>query len=188
MTTTEDSGATTAVHTWWIFLLQGIAALLVGVLLISNTRPTLAALLALLGLYWIIAGVFNIVAVLSSHVAEHKGWLVTAAAVSIIAGLLVLDNMFWSAVVVPALAAIIIGMAALLNGVVTIFAGRREGEHRDRSWAGSFLGILYILFGLLLLAQPLLGALALVYAAAIWGIAGGMVLIVLAFRVRKLAP
>lgn len=177
-----------AASTWWVFLLQGIAALIIGVLLLSSTKPTLAVLIALLGIYWIISGIFNIIAALTGHVTDHKWWVIIAGVISIIAGIVVLDNMLWSSVILPTLAVIIMGIAALINGFVTIFAGRSKHGHRERTWAGFFLGILYILFGILLLANPLIGAVSLIYAVAIWGIIGGIILIVLSFQVKKLAP
>ena len=176
-----------AAKTWWLFLIQGVVALIVGGLLLASTARTLTVLIALLGIYWMIGGIFNIVAALSGHVEDHKWWVVVAGVISIIAGLLVLDNMIWSAVILPTIAVIMMAIAALINGIVTIFAGRSKHDHRERSWAGFFLGILYILFGLLLLANPLLGAAALLFAVAIWGIVGGIILIILSFRVRKLA-
>jgi len=177
-----------AAKTWWIFFVQGAAALIVGLLLFASTARTLVVLIALLGIYWIISGIFNIVAALSGHVADHKWWVVVAGVISIIAGIVVLDNMIWSTVVLPTIAVIIMAIAALINGVVTIFAGRSKHGHRERSWAGFFLGILYILFGLLLLVNPIIGAVALVFAVAVWGIVGGIILIVLSFQVKKLAP
>jgi len=175
-----------AAKTWWIYLLQGVAAALLGVLLVASTEKTLVVLIALLGIYWIISGIFNIVAALSGHVEDHKWWVVVAGVISIIAGIVVLDNMVWSSIVLPTLAVIIMGIAALINGVVTIFAGRGKQGNRERSWAGFFLGVLYILFGILLLANPVIGAAALIYAVAIWGIIGGIILIVLSFRVKRL--
>lgn len=173
--------------TWWVYLLQGVAALIIGILLLTATEQTVKVLIALLGIYWIIGGIFNIVAALSGHVEDHKWWVVVAGAISIIAGMVVLNNMLWSSVIVPSLAVLILGVAALINGVVTIFAGRRQGGYRERSWAGFFLGILYIIFGFLVLGNLIWAAVALIYAAAIWGIVGGIILIVLSFRVKKLA-
>ncbi len=176
-----------AANSWWIFLLQGIAALVIGVLLLTATEQTVTVLVALLGIYWMVSGIFNIVAALAGHVPAHKWWVIVAGVISIIAGLAVLRNMAWSAVIVPSLAVLILAVAALINGVVTIFAGRAQNGQRERSWAGFFLGILYVIFGFLILGNLLMSAMALVFAVAIWGIVGGIVLIVLAFRVKKMA-
>lgn len=174
--------------TWWIFLIQGVAALIVGVLLLASTQKTVVVLGALLGIYWIIGGIFNLVAALSGHVSDHRWWVVIAGVISIIAGIIVLENMIWSAVVITRIAVIFLGISALINGVVTIFAGRKKQDHRERSLAGFFLGIFYVLFGFLVLANLFVSQVALIYAIAIWGIVGGIILIVLSFQVKKLAP
>jgi uncharacterized membrane protein HdeD (DUF308 family) len=187
-TATEVAQTNEAVaKSWWLYLIQGIAALLVGVLLFASTEKTLVALIALLGIYWIIGGIFNIVAALSGHVAGHKWWVLVAGVISIIAGIIVLENMIWSAVFISRIAVIFLGIAALINGVVTIFAGRKKQDHRERSLAGFFLGIFYILFGFLVLGNLFVSQVALIYAIAIWGIVGGIILIVLSFRIKKLA-
>lgn len=174
--------------TWWIYLLQGIVAVVLGFLLLASTAKTLKVLIAIMGIYWIISGIFNIVAALTGHVQAHKWWVVVAGVISIIAGMLVLDNMVWSTVVVPTLATFIIGIAAVVNGLVTIVAGRSKGEARQRSWGGFFLGLLYIGIGVLVMLNPLLSAVALVYATAVWALIGGLVLIVMSFQVKKLKP
>lgn len=182
-----DRAKQAAASTWWIYLLQGAAALVVGILLLISPQKTVSILIALLGVYWIVGGIFNIIAALAGQIQTHKWWVVVSGVISILAGLVVLRNMPWSAIVVPTLGVIIIGIAGLINGVVTIFAGRAQNGQRERSWAGFFLGLFYIVFGVMLLAEPLLGAVALVFAAAFLGIIGGIILIVLSFQVKKLA-
>lgn len=51
--------ATTTVSTqqstvWWVFLLQGLAGVLLGVMLITEPGATLLALTTFLGFYWLI--------------------------------------------------------------------------------------------------------------------------------------
>ena len=48
---------------WWIFLLEGIAALLFGLLLITEPGATLVALVVFLGFYWLMMGVLELVRV-----------------------------------------------------------------------------------------------------------------------------
>ena len=47
----QQSGA------WWIFLFQGIAAILLGLMLLTNPGATLVALTTFLGFYLLITGV-----------------------------------------------------------------------------------------------------------------------------------
>jgi len=46
---------------WWIFLLQGIAAILLGVMLLTAPGTTLLTLVTFLGFYWIVSGVLSFV-------------------------------------------------------------------------------------------------------------------------------
>jgi uncharacterized membrane protein HdeD (DUF308 family) len=44
---------------WWVFLLQGIAALLLGLMLLTSPGATLLTLVTFLGFYW--SGVLSLV-------------------------------------------------------------------------------------------------------------------------------
>ena len=46
---------------WWLFLLQGIAGILLGLMLITAPGTTLIAIVTFLGFYWLITGVLSLV-------------------------------------------------------------------------------------------------------------------------------
>ena len=46
---------------WWVYLLQGIPAVLIGVLLLTDPAATLLALVVFLGFYWLFTGVLELV-------------------------------------------------------------------------------------------------------------------------------
>lgn len=46
---------------WWVFLLQGIAAILLGAMLFTAPGATLVTLVTFLGFYWIVSGVLSFV-------------------------------------------------------------------------------------------------------------------------------
>jgi uncharacterized membrane protein HdeD (DUF308 family) len=48
---------------WWAYLLQGIAALLFGILLLAAPAATLFAIAVFLGFYWLMIGVVELVRV-----------------------------------------------------------------------------------------------------------------------------
>ena len=84
---------------WWLVLLEGIAAVIVGLLLLTNTGATLAILIQVLGLYWIIKGVLALVSLFVDR--SMWGWKLFVGILSIIAGVIVLDNPLWSTILVP---------------------------------------------------------------------------------------
>ena len=74
---------------WWLILVEGIVLVLAGILFL--TYPGISALVAvrILGLYWLIAGIFKIVAILID--SSRWGWKLIFGVIGIIAGILVLQ-------------------------------------------------------------------------------------------------
>src|SRR6187402_3039459 len=88
---------------WWLVLLQGIASILVGILILSSPGTALILLVRLLGWYWLIKGIFSLTAIFHPDARAHRGWLIVDSVLGILAGLIVLDHPLLSAVFVPAL-------------------------------------------------------------------------------------
>src|SRR5271166_5632056 len=49
---------------WWVFLLKGLAGIILGFMLLTEPAATLVALTTLLGFYWLVLGVLSLVQVL----------------------------------------------------------------------------------------------------------------------------
>ena len=45
---------------WWLVLIQGIAYLIIGILLLSSPGSTLLIIIQILGIYWIISGALSL--------------------------------------------------------------------------------------------------------------------------------
>src|SRR5262245_63383408 len=73
---------------WWVFLLQGLAGILLGVMLITAPGATLLALITFLGFYWLITGVLALLRVLVDRSVPWL-WSLVVAIVGIFAGVLV---------------------------------------------------------------------------------------------------
>jgi hypothetical protein len=48
---------------WWLVLLQGVAAVLIGLLLVTQPGATLFTLVIFLGVYWLVGGIFDLVGI-----------------------------------------------------------------------------------------------------------------------------
>jgi uncharacterized membrane protein HdeD (DUF308 family) len=82
---------------------------------------------------------------------------------------------------------LLIAAWAIANGATEIAAAIRLRKVITNEWLLVLAGILSILFGILPLLRPGIGALALVFWIGAWMIAIGVLLMVLAFCVRNLA-
>lgn len=162
---------------WWLVLLQGIAAIILGILLITNTGLTVALLIQFLGIYWMVSGIFAIISIFIDN--EMWGWKLFSGILGIIAGVIILQHPLWSTILVPTVLVIVIGIEGLIIGIVNLIQA-----FQGAGWGIGVLGVLSILFGLILLFNPVIGAVTLPLVAGIFGIIGGIAAIVMAFRLR----
>jgi len=164
---------------WWIVLLEGIAALVLGVLFLRTPASSLLALTVFLGAYWLIRGIIGLIDV-GIGPGITLGWRLFASIVSIVAGLFVLAYPLTSAGLLPVVYVIVLGVDALISGVVYIYHGARGAGA-----SSLVLGVLDVLVGVLLLASPFQAALAVPFALGILLIVGGVSLIGVSLWVRS---
>lgn len=166
---------------WWIIALQGVAAIVFGVLALVWPGITLLALVFLFGAYAIVDGVLA----LARGFRRGSGggpdwWRVVVGLVGIGAGVIA-----FAAPGITAIALLLVIAAwAIVSGVVELIAAYQLRDVIRREWLLALDGVLSIIFGVILVASPSAGALAVVWLIGAFAIASGVVLLVLAFRMR----
>jgi uncharacterized membrane protein HdeD (DUF308 family) len=174
-TTTEQTQQS---DIWWVFLLQGIAAIILGFLMLTRPGATLLVLVTMLAIYWLVMGVLALVRAFVDRSVPWY-WSLLIAIVAVIAGLLVLRHPLLAAIALPASLVVIIGVLGVVIGVLDIIGGFTGGGF------GSFiLGVISVLIGALLLSSPFEAGLAVPIVFGILLLIEGVVLIVWAFRIR----
>ena len=162
---------------WWLVLLEGIALIIVGILLLVSTQKTLVILVQFIGIYWLIKGIFNIISIFVDHTAW--GWKLFIGIVGIMAGLVILQHPLWSAVLVPSVTVWILGIYGIFAGIAGIIRA-----FQGAGWGVGVLGAVGIVLGIFLLANTIVSAVLLVFMTAIVAIIGGVAAIFAAFRLR----
>lgn len=162
---------------WWLVLLRGIAALLVGIFLLTSPAMTTVVLITFIGAWWLVDGVFSLVGMFVNRTAW--GLKLALGILGILAGIYVLRHPLWASLLVVTFVVVLLGIEGLLMGIVSLIEGFRGG-----GWGSVVLGILYLIFGLVLLANRYVAALSLPLVLGAFGLVGGIILIVVAFRVR----
>jgi uncharacterized membrane protein HdeD (DUF308 family) len=169
---------------WWLTLMLGIAAFVVGAILLwapaKTKADTYMLLVALLGIYWLISGIGDIISMFVDHTAW--GWKLFMGIVSIIAGGYILMYPVAAGVALPRIFVLILGIWALMEGIILLIMAFRGG-----GWGAGIMGVVAIIFGIILMGEygRIGSGLAMIWAAAVWGLIGGVALIVQAFRQRK---
>ena len=162
---------------WWLVLINGIAALILGILLITSTGSTVLILVQFLGIYWLVSGIFQIVGLFIDSTAW--GWKLFAGILGILAGIVILNHPLISPLVVGGTIVIIMGVQGIIFGIVGLIAAFQGG-----GWGAGIMGVLSVIFGIVLLFNPILGAAALPWVLGIFGIVGGIAGIIAAFRMK----
>lgn len=170
---------------WWLTLIGGFAALTIGAVLLWGSAvtkvDTYLLLIDLLGLYWLVGGILELVHMFTDHSAW--GWKLFMGVVSIMAGSYILMYPKASAVMLPKIFVLVLGVWGFVQGCILLFMAFKGG-----GWAAGILGVMGIIFGLVLMANyyALGMGLTMIWLGAVTGVVGGIAMIFMAFQQRKL--
>jgi uncharacterized membrane protein HdeD (DUF308 family) len=167
---------------WWSLVIRGIVAILVGVITFVWPGITLGALILLFGAYALLDGIFaTIGAWKAARAHERWGALVFEGIAGIGASAVT--------VVLPGITALVlvyvIAAWAVVTGSLEIMAAMRLRKYISGEWLLILSGVASILFGILAIVIPLVGALAIALGFGIYAIVFGALLVSLGFRLRS---
>jgi uncharacterized membrane protein HdeD (DUF308 family) len=176
--TTGDSHPMGGFFPWWVLLIMGIIALILGCFLLAYPIGTLFVIIWFLGFYWFFSGIVTLFSAFSDSI--DRGMKIIWGFLGIIIGLLIIAYPLYSAFIVPFVFTIMVGILALIYGFVALY-----GAFTGKGWGIGILGILSILFGLLILAEPIYATIAVPFVFGILGVFFGFIAIIGSFMVRS---
>ncbi len=163
---------------WWLILLEGIAAFVVGILILAAPGISALTLTTLLGAYWFVSGIFSLVSIFTNRMSW--GWKLVSGILGVVAGLVVLQYPMFSAILVPAVIGVILGIDGILIGVTRLVM-----SYRGAGWGVGILGMVSVLLGFVLLLFPPLAILTAIYALAFLFLAGGIAAFFIGLSLRR---
>jgi uncharacterized membrane protein HdeD (DUF308 family) len=168
---------------WWLLLLRGLVAIAFGVIAFFWPDITLVALTYLFGIYAIVDGVVAIWAAFNAPLGDAgpRWWLGLSGVVSILAGIAAFAYTGMTTLVLL----MVIAIWAIIIGIVQIWGAIELRKILDDTWLLGLTGALSIAFGVILIAKPGAGAVALVWTIGWFAIVFGGLYIALAFRLRQ---
>lgn len=167
---------------WWLVLLRGIAAVVFGVLTLIQPEASLVALLLIFSIYAIADGVIGIWTALSNKSSNAQWWvLLLWGVVSVLAGILALV----APGAVLTFAMYYIAFWALITGVLQIAAAIRLRKEVQGEWMLILAGLLSVVFGVLVIVQPIVSLVSILWLIGLYALFFGVLLVGLAFKVRR---
>ena len=168
---------------WWVPVIRGIAAIVFGVIAFAYPGLTVAVLVLLFGAWVLVDGIFRVIGAIG-HRASDKEWGfdLIIGIVGIIIGLLT-----FHAPQITALALIIyIAAWALMIGATEIALAIKLRREIKGEWFLILMGLVSIVFAVMLLWNPAVGAAALIWIMAWYAVILGVLGIIFGFRLRSL--
>jgi uncharacterized membrane protein HdeD (DUF308 family) len=168
---------------WWVLVVRGVMAILLGVFAFVWPQQTIAALVLVFGATALVDGTFAIAASIAGHAFTPYWWvLLLQGLLGIGVGAFTLFNPAITAVALL----IYIAVWAIGLGVLQVIAAVRLRHEITGEWWLALGGIAGIAFGVLLMRNPAVGALAVLWLIGSFALVWGVMLTLGGFDVRRL--
>jgi len=169
---------------WWISLLLGILFVAMGIWVIMTPIASYLTLSIFFSAVIFTSGVFGVFFSIANK--EHMkgwGWHLIGSILDLVIGTILLIYPSLSMVVLP----FVVGFWFMFSGFATIGV---SGEFKSMGWKqsgwGIAFGVLMILFSFLLIINPLIGAVTVVYMTSMAFFTLGFFRIYLSFQLKKI--
>ena len=162
-------------------ILRGVLATVVGILALAWPGVTVFALVILFAVYAFVAGGLQTLRAFSSDTAGPVFGHLLLGLVSLAAGVIALAWPLPTALVLV----LIVGTWAVISGLVEILSAFRAGESAGTRAMFLLGGLVSIVFGLVLLARPDMGAVTLAVVFGLFNLIYGAWMLVQGIELRR---
>jgi uncharacterized membrane protein HdeD (DUF308 family) len=166
----------------WVLGLHGLASVVFGVMILAWPGISVYALTILFGAYTLATGILEFGTAFTTQGKEERAWLILRGLLGITVGVLVFA---WPGISALALL-YVIGAYALAFGILCVGASfRLPLDGRDTA-SMILTGLVAIVFGIVIFAEPGAGALAVLGLIAAFALVTGIIELVVSIAGEKL--
>jgi uncharacterized membrane protein HdeD (DUF308 family) len=177
----SGSAGETLVQNWWLFTLRGVLGIVFGCIALIFPGPTMLSLVIVFSAYMLVDGVAGIIsAVRAMRRRDRWGLLVFEGLLNIATGIIAF---LWPGITVLAFV-LLVAAWAIVSGALMTAAGFRLNIDHGRWWL-VLGGLLSLVYGALLIATPLIGAIVLTWWLGAYALAFGVALVIFSFKLRS---
>jgi len=163
---------------WWAMALRGLIAIIFGLICVFVPGAAILTLILFFSAYMLVDGVLAIASgIKAARNGKRWGLLILEGVVDITAGAIAF---IWPGVTAIAFV-LLIGVWAVISGGLMIGAAFSLKLDHGRWWL-VLAGIASVIFGILLLISPIVGAVVLAWWVGAYAIAFGIMLLILSFK------
>jgi uncharacterized membrane protein HdeD (DUF308 family) len=166
---------------WWMTVLRGLFWILFGVVILARPGISLLSLTLALGIVIFADGILNVMNAFAGRKVHEDWWVLLLVGLT---GIGIGALTFYSPQTTALALVFYVAIWAIATGLLQIAAAIRLRRQLAGEVWWILAGIASVIFGVLLIVQPAAGALTLLWLFAVYAIAFGVLLVLLAFRVR----
>jgi uncharacterized membrane protein HdeD (DUF308 family) len=163
---------------WWLVLIEGILLIIIGIFFFVSPYQTLVTAVWVLGLYWLIRGVIDLVSLIWDR--AMWGWKIFAGILGIVAGWILLQQPLGGALVLSSTLVFMLGFIGIFIGIASLIRG-----FQGAGWGTIILGVVEIVLGIILLMNAGGAASWMPWVLGGLAILGGILTIVFSFGLRN---
>jgi uncharacterized membrane protein HdeD (DUF308 family) len=176
-----DAMSEVLAESWWAVGLRGVFGILFGLICLLTPGVAVEVFVILFAAYMLVDGVFAIVAgIKAARNGERWGLLILEGIVDLAAGFVAV---LWPAITLVALIWIV-AVWAVVSGALMLGAAFTLNLDHGRWWL-ALGGIASVIFGILLVIEPLIGAVVLTMWIGAYALVFGIFLLILAFQLHS---
>jgi uncharacterized membrane protein HdeD (DUF308 family) len=166
---------------WWAVGLRGVLAIIFGLICLLTPGIAVGAFVIVFAAYMFVDGAFAIISgIRAARSGEQWGLLILEGVVDLAAGILAI---VWPAITLVALVWIV-AIWAIVSGALLLGAAFVLNIDYGRWWL-ALGGIASLIFGILLIVEPFIGAVVLTLWIGAYALIFGVFLLVLAFQLNS---
>jgi uncharacterized membrane protein HdeD (DUF308 family) len=170
---------------WWYFLLRGLLLICVGLYVLFRPGLSAVAFVQVLGFLFLLDGILALIAGIMGRTPSRCATMIRGVFMALV-GLFIFAQPTLVAILAITTVLCVVAFFAILNGILEIIAAVRDRGESEGEGSSFLGGILSVVFGVLLFLAPLAFGLLIVRILGIAALFIGVILVVLAFKFRKL--
>jgi len=163
---------------WWLVLIEGILLIGIGIFFFVSPYQTLVTAVWVLGLYWLIRGILDLVSLLWDR--AMWGWKIFAGILGIIAGWILLQQPLAGSLVLSTTLVWLVAFIGLFIGISSLIRG-----FQGAGWGTIILGVIEIVLSIILFMNAAGAAAWMPWVLGGLAILGGILTLIAAFGLRN---
>ena len=167
---------------WGWVLFFGIVTLVIGLLVVADPGGSVTFIAVVIGLQFVLAGIVRLVASFTGEGEGHRVWWILLGIFSIAVGVFLIRHLNITISILP----VIVGIFWIIQGIMEFFGAVEQKDMPHRGWT-MFMGVVGLIAGIVVVSWPIESITLLAWVLGLWLVFYGLLVIVSAFQVKKLA-